>query len=109
MAGGLAGAAATGAAVSLAARRRHRDAADRTGLATQLSTGADDTGALPAGVPSSVTADDGVRLSCEEIEPPPGVPPTSPSSSSTASRSTGGPGTSSAGSSPSWPTPRSGR
>jgi pimeloyl-ACP methyl ester carboxylesterase len=74
VAGGLAGAAATGAAVSLAARRRHRDAVDRHMLATQLSTGADDTGALPAGTPSSVTADDGVRLSCEEIEPPPGVP-----------------------------------
>ncbi|HSU09993.1 MAG TPA: alpha/beta fold hydrolase, partial [Pseudonocardia sp.] len=74
VAGGLAGAAATGAAVSLAARRRHRSAVDRHTLATQMSTGADDTGALPAGTPSSVTADDGVRLSCEEIEPPPGVP-----------------------------------
>jgi pimeloyl-ACP methyl ester carboxylesterase len=71
VAGGLAGAAATGAAVSLAARKRHR-AADHTGLVTQLSTGADDTGALPAGTPSSVTADDGVRLSCEEIDPAPG-------------------------------------
>jgi pimeloyl-ACP methyl ester carboxylesterase len=74
LAGGLAGAAATGAAVSLAARRRHRDPADRPGLATRLSTGADDTGALVPGVASSVTADDGVRLSCEEIEAPPGVP-----------------------------------
>ena len=74
VAGGLAGAAATGAAVSVAARKRHRDALDRHTLATQLSTGADGTGALPAGVASSVTADDGVRLSCEEIEPPPSVP-----------------------------------
>jgi pimeloyl-ACP methyl ester carboxylesterase len=73
VAGGLAGAAATGAAVSLAARRRHQDGVDRSSLATQLSTGADDTGALPSGVPSSVTADDGVRLSCEEIETPPGI------------------------------------
>jgi pimeloyl-ACP methyl ester carboxylesterase len=72
VAGGLAGAAATGAAVSLAARRRHRGSVDRSALATQLSTGADDTGALPTGVASSVTADDGVRLSCEEIETPPG-------------------------------------
>jgi pimeloyl-ACP methyl ester carboxylesterase len=72
VAGGLAGAAATGAAVSLAARKRHRDAVDRHMLATQLATGADGTGALPAGAASSVTADDGVRLSCEEIEPPPG-------------------------------------
>lgn len=72
VAGGLAGAAATGAAVSLAARRRVRpddDVADRRELATQLSTGADGTGALPPGRPSSVTADDGVRLSCEEIGP----------------------------------------
>lgn len=77
LAGGLAGAAATGAAVSLVVRRRHRDPADadRADLATQLSTGADGTGALPSGVVSSVTADDGVRLSCEEIETAPGVPP----------------------------------
>jgi pimeloyl-ACP methyl ester carboxylesterase len=75
VAGGLAGAAATGAAVSLAARRRHRDSVDRGGLATRLATGADDSGALPAGVPTSVTADDGVRLSCEEIETGPGVAP----------------------------------
>lgn len=73
VAGGL-GAAATGAAVSLAARRRHRGAVDRSDLATQLATGADGTGALPVGVASSVTADDGVRLSCEEIEPAAGVP-----------------------------------
>ena len=74
VAGCLAVGAATGADVCLAARRRHRSAVDRHTLATQMSTGADDTGALPAGTPSSVTADDGVRLSCEEIEPPPGVP-----------------------------------
>ena len=75
VAGGLAGAAATGAAVSLAARRRHRDAVDRHALATQLSTGADDTGALPAGQPSSVTADDGVRLLVRGDRPRrPGVP-----------------------------------
>jgi pimeloyl-ACP methyl ester carboxylesterase len=70
VAGGLAGAAATGAAVSLAARRLRRGSVDRHGLATQLVTGADDAGALPPGDASSVTADDGVRLSCEEIEAP---------------------------------------
>ena len=59
VAGGLAGAAATGAAVSVAARRRHRDAVDRHTLATQLSTGADDTGALPAG--DAVVGDGGRR------------------------------------------------
>ncbi|MDT7580205.1 MAG: hypothetical protein QOK35_1469, partial [Pseudonocardiales bacterium] len=68
LAGGLAGAAATGAAVSIAARRRQRGSLDRADLATRLSTGADDAGALPSGVASSVAADDGVRLSCEEIE-----------------------------------------
>jgi pimeloyl-ACP methyl ester carboxylesterase len=71
VAGGL---GAAGAAVSLAARQRHRRSVDRLGLATQLATGADDTGALPAGTPSSVTADDGVRLSCEEVEPVCGLP-----------------------------------
>jgi pimeloyl-ACP methyl ester carboxylesterase len=71
VAGGL---GAAGAAVSLAARQRHRDAVDRLGLATQLVTGADDTGALPAGHASSVTADDGVRLSCEEVESATGLP-----------------------------------
>ena len=52
----------------------------------------------PAGEPSSVVADDGVRLSCEEIEA--AGRPRSPSCSCTASRSTGAPGTSSGPSSP---------
>ena len=46
----------------------HHIAADRRRLATQLTEGAAEPGTLPVGEPSSVTADDGVRLSCEEIE-----------------------------------------
>jgi pimeloyl-ACP methyl ester carboxylesterase len=66
---GATGAAATGVAVGVAARKRSQIAADRRRLATQLAEGAGPPGELPAGEPSSVTADDGVRLSCEEIEP----------------------------------------
>lgn len=66
---GAAGAAVTGAAVGVAARKHHQIAVDRQRLAAQLLEDTLGPGALPAGEPSSVTADDGVRLSCEEIEP----------------------------------------
>jgi pimeloyl-ACP methyl ester carboxylesterase len=66
---GAAGAAATGAAVGVAARKHHKIAVDRKRLAAQLMEDALGAGALPPGEPSSVTADDGLRLSCEEIEP----------------------------------------
>lgn len=69
VAGGVVGAAATGVAVSAAARKRQKISADRRRLATQLSEGASEPGVLPPGEASSVTADDGVRLSCEEIDP----------------------------------------
>jgi pimeloyl-ACP methyl ester carboxylesterase len=69
---GAAGATVTGVAVGVAARRRAQIAADRRRLAAQLSEGASPPGELPAGEPSSVTADDGVRISCEEIEAPGG-------------------------------------
>jgi pimeloyl-ACP methyl ester carboxylesterase len=68
VAGGV-GAAATGVAVGAAARKRSQIAAERRRLATQLAGGGAEPGALPPGDPSSVTADDGIRLSCEEIEP----------------------------------------
>ncbi len=68
VAGGVIGAAATGVAVSAAERKRRQIATDRRRLATQMSQGASEPGVLPAGEPSSVTADDGVRLSCEEID-----------------------------------------
>lgn len=66
---GAAGAAATGVAVGLAARRHTQIANDRRRLATQLT---DDgpAGQVPVGEHSSVVADDGVRLSCEEIVGP---------------------------------------
>ena len=61
--------AATGVAVGVAARKRSQIAAARRRLATELSEGERAPGLYPPGEPSSVTADDGVRLSCEEIEP----------------------------------------
>jgi pimeloyl-ACP methyl ester carboxylesterase len=64
---GAAGAAATGVVVGVAARQHSKIAADRRRLATQLSEGG--IAETPEGDPSSVVADDGVRLSCEEIEP----------------------------------------
>lgn len=74
VAGGVVGAAATGVAVGAAARRRRAIAADRRRLATQLSGGATEPGTQPPGEPSSVVADDGVRLSCEHIDPPGATP-----------------------------------
>lgn len=65
--GGVAGAVGAAAGVGVAARRRQ--AAERTRLAAQLGSGAAEPGTVPPGERSSVTADDGVRLSCEEIEP----------------------------------------
>ncbi|NMH99124.1 alpha/beta fold hydrolase [Pseudonocardia acidicola] len=68
VAGGVAGAAGAAVGVGVAARKQSRIAADRRRLAAQLTSGAAEPWALPPGEPSSVTADDGVRLSCEEIE-----------------------------------------
>ncbi len=66
---GATGAAAAGLAVGAAARKRHRIAADRRRLATELSEGSDEPGVLPPGEQCSVIADDGLRLACEEIAP----------------------------------------
>jgi len=63
-----AGAAVTGVAVGVAARKRSQLVAQRRRLATQLVGGIVEPGLHPAGEPSSVTADDGVRLACEEID-----------------------------------------
>ncbi len=70
VAGGVVGAAATGVAVGAANRKRRQISADRRRLATQLSHGSTEPGTEPPGEPSSVVADDGVRLSCEHIDPP---------------------------------------
>jgi pimeloyl-ACP methyl ester carboxylesterase len=61
---GALGAAATGVAVGVAARQHAKIAADRRRLVTELA----ETSDASHGEPSSVVADDGVRLSCEEIE-----------------------------------------
>lgn len=66
---GAAGAAATGVAVGVAARQHTRIAAQRRQLAGQLTGGTTGPDGAPVGEQSSVVADDGVRLSCEEIEP----------------------------------------
>jgi pimeloyl-ACP methyl ester carboxylesterase len=69
VAGATGAVAATGVAVGVAARKRNQIAADRRRLAAELSEGDAEPGMIPRGEPCSVTADDGVRLSCEEIEP----------------------------------------
>ncbi|HXV91836.1 MAG TPA: alpha/beta hydrolase [Pseudonocardia sp.] len=71
VAGGVAGAAATGLGVAAAHRRAH--IARERRLATELAAAGPPE--LPEGEPSSVTADDGVRLSCEEIPPSGGRSP----------------------------------
>jgi pimeloyl-ACP methyl ester carboxylesterase len=71
---GAAGAAVTGVAVGVAARKHSRVAADRRRLAAQLTEKPPQLAGLPESEPSSVTADDGVRLSCEEIEAKDGDP-----------------------------------
>jgi pimeloyl-ACP methyl ester carboxylesterase len=71
---GAAGAAVTGVAVGVAARKHSRVAAERRRLATQLSEKPPQLAGLPESEPSSVTADDGVRISCEEIEARDGNP-----------------------------------
>jgi pimeloyl-ACP methyl ester carboxylesterase len=72
-AAGAVGAAGVTAA-GLVARRRHRIASERRRLAGELSEAAVEPGTRPVGEPSSVTADDGVRLYCEEVEAVDGAP-----------------------------------
>jgi pimeloyl-ACP methyl ester carboxylesterase len=71
---GAAGAAVTGVAVGVAARKHSRVAAERRRLATQLSEKPPQLAGVPESEPSSVTADDGVRISAEEIEARDGNP-----------------------------------
>ena len=66
---GAAGAAVTGVAVGVAARRHNHVATERRQLAAELAEVTSESGAPRPGEASSVTADDGVRLSCEEIRP----------------------------------------
>lgn len=67
--GGIAGAAAGAVGVGVAAQRRSI-AAQRRSLATEMSEHARTPPV--AGEECSVTADDGIRIACEEIEPPDG-------------------------------------
>jgi pimeloyl-ACP methyl ester carboxylesterase len=67
-AAGAAGAAGVAAAGLVARRRAQQIAEDRRRLAAQLTEDAVEPGTQPPGEPCSVTADDGVRLSAEEIE-----------------------------------------
>ncbi|GAA0910598.1 alpha/beta hydrolase [Pseudonocardia zijingensis] len=71
---GAAGAAVTGVAVGVAARKHTRVAAERRRLAAQLTEKPPQLAGLRESEPSSVTADDGVRISCEEIEAKDGDP-----------------------------------
>ncbi|MFP5069727.1 alpha/beta fold hydrolase [Pseudonocardia nantongensis] len=74
VAGGLVGAAGAAAGVGVATQRRRIATARRT-LATEM---AEHGGAPPAGAlgeESSVTADDGVRIACEEVGPADGSQP----------------------------------
>lgn len=72
--GGLVGTAGAVAGLGVATQRR-RIAAARRDLATEMS---EHGGVLPAGAAgeeSSVTADDGVRIACEEVPPADGSAP----------------------------------
>ena len=67
---GAAGATVAGVAFGVLARKRHQlMSRQRHRLASDLAAGSAEPGEVPPGEPSSVTADDGVRLSCAEIEP----------------------------------------
>ena len=66
---GAAGATVAGVAVGVVARKRSQILTDRRRVAGQLSVENTEPDDRSIGEPSSVTADDGVRLSCEEIEP----------------------------------------
>jgi len=66
---GAAGATVAGVAFGVLARKRHQIAVERQRLVTALTDESAEPGAHPPGEQSSVTADDGARLSCEEIEP----------------------------------------
>jgi pimeloyl-ACP methyl ester carboxylesterase len=71
VAGGVLGAAATGAAFGVAARwsQLSRERRAEIDPASEGGTPPDELGATPPGTPWSVTADDGIRLAAEVIEP----------------------------------------
>ncbi|GAA1877524.1 alpha/beta hydrolase [Pseudonocardia ailaonensis] len=74
VAGGVAGAAGAAVGVGVATHRRRELARDRRRLAGELDSRGEQPGAQPAPTSSSVMADDGIRLACEEIPPQQGPP-----------------------------------
>lgn len=60
---------AVGVAAGAAAHHQGKLVAERRRLATELTLGGEEPGTQPPGEQSSVMADDGIRLACEEIEP----------------------------------------
>ncbi|MGE3287548.1 MAG: alpha/beta fold hydrolase [Pseudonocardia sp.] len=64
---GVAGVA--GVAAGAAAHHQGKLVSERRRLATELTLGGEEPGTQPPGEQSSVTADDGIRLACEEIAP----------------------------------------
>jgi pimeloyl-ACP methyl ester carboxylesterase len=74
IAGGIVGAAGTAVGVGVATHRRNEIAKQRRSLAGELDAAGEQPGALPPPARTSVTADDGVRLACEELRPRSGVP-----------------------------------
>jgi pimeloyl-ACP methyl ester carboxylesterase len=69
VAGGVLGAAATGAAVGVAARWSRLSRERRAEIDPESGGTPAELGALPLGTPWSITADDGIRLSAEVVEP----------------------------------------
>lgn len=67
---GATGATVAGVVLGVLARKQHQLIAERRQLITELAEGQ----AEQVGDQSSVTADDGLRLACEEIEPGSGSP-----------------------------------
>ncbi|MEV1291225.1 alpha/beta hydrolase [Pseudonocardia sp. NPDC049635] len=74
IAGGLVGAVGAAAGVGVAAQRR-KIAAARRSLATEMAEHGGAPSPGRAGEESSVTADDGIRLACEEVAPADGSEP----------------------------------
>jgi len=74
VAGGIAGAAGAAVGVGVATHKAHEIAKDRRRLAGELDEGGGQPGAQPARTSSSVMAEDGVRLACEELDPHTGDP-----------------------------------
>ncbi|WP_245707284.1 alpha/beta fold hydrolase [Pseudonocardia oroxyli] len=74
VAGGIAGAAGAAVGVGVATHKRHEIAKDRRRLAGELDAEGGQPGAQPPRTSSSVMADDGIRLACEELAPRTGDP-----------------------------------